>query len=96
MHKFLCSALVTTCLFGLAFADGGKQEEGRGWGPRMGMMMGGGMGMCPIMAPDTKVEVKTIKNGVIITLTSEKSENAIRLQKMAEGMKLMHEAMETK
>lgn len=85
----------------LAFASSALAQQGnrdgapRGWGPHMGMM-GGGMGMCPMMAPDSKVEVKNLKNGVTITLTSDKPEDAVRLQKMAEGMRLMREAMEAK
>lgn len=74
--------------------------------PGMGMgMMGGGMGMgmgigmmggglCPMgmAGADTKVEVKNIDKGVTITLTSSDATRAARLQKMAEAMRLMHEA----
>jgi len=70
----------------------------------MGMgMMGGGMGMGPGMmgggfcpmglgGPDTKVEVKNIDKGVTITVTSTDKARVARLQKMAEAMRLMHEA----
>jgi len=72
----------------------------------MGMgMMGGGMGMgmgpgmmgggfCPmgLGGPDTKVEVKNIDKGFTITVTSTDKARVARLQKMAEAMRLMHEA----
>jgi hypothetical protein len=71
-------------------------------GGGMGMgMMGGGMGMgmmgggfCPMgmAAPDTKVDVKNIDKGVTITITSTDKARVARLQKMAEAMRLMHEA----
>jgi hypothetical protein len=58
-----------------------------------GMMMGG-MGMCPMMGgADTKVEVKNVDKGVTITLTSTDAATVKRLQKMADAMRLMHEAM---
>jgi hypothetical protein len=64
-----------------------------------GGMMGGGMmgmmggGMCPMMGgASTKVEVKKIDKGVTITMTSSDAAVAARLQKMAEAMRLMHEA----
>jgi predicted lipid-binding transport protein (Tim44 family) len=60
-------------------------------------MMGGGMmgGMGPMMmgGPGTKIAVKNVEKGVTITLTSSDPAMATRLQKMAEGMRLMHEAM---
>jgi hypothetical protein len=64
-------------------------------------MMGGGMGMgmmgggmCPMMIGDakTKMEVKKIDKGVTITMTSADPAVVTRLQKMAEAMRLMHEA----
>jgi predicted lipid-binding transport protein (Tim44 family) len=61
-----------------------------------GGMMGGGMmgGMCPMMGGvDTKMAVKNIDKGVTITMTSTDASKVARLQKMAEGMRLMHEAM---
>jgi hypothetical protein len=66
--------------------------------PMRGGMKGGGMmgaGMCPMMmgGPDTKIEVKKIDKGVTITLTSSDAATTTRLQKMAEAMRLMHEAM---
>jgi hypothetical protein len=72
-----------------------------------GGMMGGGMmgGGCPMsngmmgsgMGPmvgntKTKVEVKKIDKGVTITFTSTDAATVARLQKMAEAMRLMHEA----
>jgi hypothetical protein len=70
-------------------------------GGGMGMgMMGGGMGMmggggfCPMGmgGADTKVEVKNVDKGVVITITSADASRVARLQKMAEAMRLMHEA----
>jgi hypothetical protein len=63
-------------------------------------MMGGGMmgmmggGMCPMMGgAKAKVDVKKIDKGVTITVTSSDAAAVARLQKMAEAMRLMHEAM---
>jgi hypothetical protein len=67
-------------------------------------MMGGGMGggMCAgmmgemghlMMGAGTKIAVKNVDKGVTLTLTSPDPAMATRLQKMAEGMRLMHEAM---
>jgi hypothetical protein len=69
-------------------------------GMGMGMMGGGGMGMgmmaggtCPMMsAADTQVAVKNTEKGVTITYTSTDPAKVARLQKMAEAMRLMHEA----
>jgi hypothetical protein len=75
-------------------------------GPGMGMgMMGGGMGMgmgmgmmgggfCPMgmAGADTKVDVKNVDKGVTITITSTDTARVARIQKMAEAMRLMHEA----
>jgi hypothetical protein len=68
-----------------------------------GGTMGGGMmggGMCPMMGggmmmggAKTKVDVKKIDKGVTITMTSSDAATVTRLQKMAEAMRLMHEAM---
>jgi len=49
----------------------------------MGTMMGGAT---------TKVDVKKVDKGVTITMTSPEPATAARLQKMAEAMRLMHEA----
>ena len=43
-------------------------------------------------AADTKVDVKNVDKGVTITLTSTDPAQVARLQKMAEAMRLMHEA----
>jgi hypothetical protein len=61
-----------------------------GGGMCAGMM--GGMGHL-MMGPGTKIAVKNVDKGVTITLTSPDPATATRLQKMAEGMRLMHEAM---
>ena len=72
-----------------------------GGGMMHGGMMGGGMmggGMCPMMGggpmggATTKIDVKKIDKGVTITFTSPDAATAARLQKMAEAMRLMHEA----
>lgn len=68
-----------------------------GMGPGMGMMgmgMMGGGGLCPMGmgGADTKVEVKNVPKGVTITITSTDATRVARLQKMAEAMRLMHEA----
>jgi hypothetical protein len=77
------------------------EKASPGGGMMGGGMMGGGMmggGMCPMMggAPmgdaTTKVDVKKLDKGVTITLTSPDPATVTRLQKMAEGMRLMHEA----
>ena len=54
-------------------------------------MMGGGMGAL-FGGPNTVVDVKKLDKGVTITLTSSDAATVVRLQKMAEGMRLMHEA----
>jgi hypothetical protein len=75
---------------------GGMMGGGMMNGGMMGMMGGGGM--CPMMGggpmggATTKVEVKKLDKGVTITLTSPDAATAARLQKMAEAMRLMHEA----
>jgi hypothetical protein len=68
--------------------------------PEGGMgMMGGGMGMgggmmCRGMAAGAKLAVTKLPNGVTMTFTSDDPKVTARLQKMAEGMRLMHEANE--
>jgi hypothetical protein len=69
-----------------------------GGGMMGGGMMGGGMmgmGMCPMGmgGTDANVSVKNIDKGVTITITSSDPAAAKRLQKMAEAMRLMREAM---
>jgi len=79
-----------------------------GMGPGMGMMGGDGMGMgmgdmghmgmmggmchMGMGSADTKVDVKNVDKGVTITFTSTDPAKVVRLQKMAEAMRLMHEA----
>jgi len=92
-------AAPTGCPMGGGMMGGGMM----GGGPMGGGMMGGGMmgggpmagGMCPMVmgAANTKVDVKKIEKGVTITLTSSDAPTVARLQKMAEAMRLMHEAM---
>ena len=61
---------------------GGMRGGGMGGG-----MMGGGM-----MGAGTKVDVKKTEKGVTMTFTAPDAASAARLQKMAEAMRLMHEA----
>lgn len=87
-----------------SMAGGAPATMGGGMGCSMmgGGMMGGGMagggmasaGPCPMMlgGAGTKVEVKKLDKGVTITLTSSDAATVVRLQKMAEAMRLMHEA----
>jgi hypothetical protein len=69
----------------------GMMGGGMGAG-MMGGSMGAGMGAL-MGGPGTKVAVKAIDKGVTITLTAPDPAAATRLQKMAEAMRLMHEAM---
>lgn len=65
-----------------------------GGGMMGGGMMGGGMGPMMMMGgPGTKIAVKNVDKGVAVTFTSTDAATVVRLQKMAEGMRLMHEAM---
>jgi hypothetical protein len=52
----------------------------------------GGMGMGMMGGPTTKVDVKKTDKGVTITLTAPDAASAARLQKIAETMRMMHEA----
>jgi len=54
-------------------------------------MQPGMMGGCPMMVPGAKVEVKSLDKGATITITSEDTKTARRIQLMAEMMRLMHE-----
>lgn len=79
-----------------------RMGRGMGPGPMGGGMMGPGMmgggmmgGACPMVmgGANTKVDVKKIDKGVTVTMTSSDPATVARLQKMAEAMRLMHEAM---
>lgn len=79
--------------------SGGPMGRGRmmGRGPGRGMARGpgggGGMGMCPMMLENAeRVEVKNQPDGVTITITSSDEAEVKRIQKLAEAMRLMHEA----
>ena len=50
------------------------------------------MGPMAMMGGDARVEVKNVDKGVTITITSTDPAKVKRLQKMAEAMRLMHEA----
>jgi hypothetical protein len=79
-------------------AKGGKQQrpaEKTSAGHGMmghGTMTGGMMGMCPLMGADAKFEVANTAKGVTITITSDDPKVVARARKMAEAMRLMHEA----
>jgi len=72
---------------GMGTMGGGSMCGGMG-------MMGGGMpmGAMSMMGGDARVEVKNVDKGVTITITSADPAKVKRLQKMAEAMRLMHEA----
>jgi hypothetical protein len=80
--------------------DKGGMGMGHGESGMCGMMNAGGMapmggGMAAMMnmgGAGTQVVVKNIDKGVTITLTATDAAKVVRLQKMAEGMRLMHEA----
>jgi len=63
-----------------------------GGGMGGGMMGGMPMGPMGMMGGDARMEVKNVDKGVTITLTSTDPAKVKRLQKMAEAMRLMHEA----
>ena len=69
----------------------GMGMMGGGMGMGGGMAMGG-MPMGAMMGVDARVEVKNVDKGVTITITSADPAKVKRLQKMAEAMRLMHEA----
>ena len=73
---------------------GGGMCAGMMGGDGMGGGMMGGMPMGPMamMGGDARVEVKNVDKGVTITITSTDPAKVKRLQKMAEAMRLMHEA----
>jgi len=75
-------------MMGDGMMGGGNGMMGGGNG-----MMGGGMCGMVMGAANTKVDVKKIDKGVTITMTSSDAATVARLQKMAEAMRLMHEAM---
>lgn len=63
---------------------------GAGMGP--GMMGQPGMGMCPMsMMDDVKVSVTETKEGATITYTAKDKKDILRIQKMAQIMKLSQE-----
>lgn len=72
-------------------AKGGMGMMGGGMGMGGMGMMGGGM--CPMMGgAETQLAVKNVEKGVTLTFTSSDPAKVARLQKMAEAMRLMHEA----
>jgi hypothetical protein len=97
------------CLQGAANGSGGCMMGGQGaQGHMMGRdMMGAGSnsgavppagangaGTCSgMMGPGTNVQVAKVTKGVSFTMTGTDSKAVSRIQKMAEAMRLMHEAM---
>jgi hypothetical protein len=85
---------------GMGKMGGGKGMDMMGGGGMCPMMGGGGMGamgggmgtMMSMGGADTQVAVKNTDKGVTITLTATDPAKVARLQKMAEAMRLMHEA----
>ena len=71
---------------------GGMGMMGGGMGMGHMGMMGGGMCHMGMGSADTKIEVKNVDKGVTVTFTSTDQAKVVRLQKMAEAMRLMHEA----
>ena len=71
---------------------GGMCAGMMGHGMGGGMMGGMPMGPMSMMGGDARVEVKNVDKGVTITITSTDPAKVKRLQKMAEAMRLMHEA----
>ena len=63
-----------------------------GGGMAGGTMGGMPMGPMSMLGADARVEVKNVDKGVTITITSADPAKVKRLQKMAEAMRLMHEA----
>lgn len=73
-------------------AKGATEGAGK-MGMGGGMMGGGGGMMCPgMLGADAKMEVTKLPKGVTITITSDDPKVVTRVQKNAEGMRLMHEA----
>jgi len=87
----MCAHMMGGGMAGGGMMGGGMMGGGSMGGGMMGHMMGG-MGAM-MGAPGTKVDVKKTDKGVTITLTAPDAGGAARLQKMAEAMRLMHEAM---
>ena len=78
---------------GMGMMGGGGMCAGMmGGGMGAGMMGGMPMGPMAMMGGDARVEVKNVDKGVTITITSTDPAKVKRLQKMAEAMRLMHEA----
>jgi hypothetical protein len=76
-------------------AKGMGQGKMMGQGVRGRGMMGGrgmGGGMCGMANAAEHVEVENLADGVKITLRSTDPASVKRMQKMAEAMRLMHEA----
>jgi hypothetical protein len=76
-----------------AMGNGMMGGGGAGNGMMGGGMMGGGM-MGMMLGIGAKLDVKKIPKGVTVTITSDDAKVVARVQKMAEAMRLMHEAME--
>jgi hypothetical protein len=78
---------------GASGEQSGAGQTGTGNGMMGNGTMGGGMCGMVMGAANTKVDVKKMDKGVTITMTSSDAATVARLQKMAEAMRLVHEAM---
>ena len=81
-------------MMGGGMMGGGMMGDAHG---KAGGMMGGGMNGCGMMCPGmldagAKVEVTKQAKGVTIAITSDDAKVIARVQKLAEAMRLMHEA----
>ena len=80
------------CMMGGQGAQGHMmgQDSNSGGAPPAGA---GGAGACSdFMGPGTKLQVAKVTKGVSFTMTGTDSKAVTRIQKMAEAMRLMHEA----
>jgi hypothetical protein len=73
----------------------GQGAGGSSGAPPAAGATGAGTGTCSgMMGPGTDVKVAKVTKGVSFTMTGTDAKSVTRIQKMAEAMRLMHEAME--
>jgi hypothetical protein len=107
MEKLIIVNSVATVMFAILLSPNSfaKENEDTRWGkyPMGHMMMGpsmmgtrGGMaGMCPMsMLDNVKVTVSEVKDGVTLTYTAKDKKDIVRIQKMAQIMKLSQDLEE--
>jgi hypothetical protein len=79
---------------GSGMMGGGGMGNGMmGCGMMGGVIMGGGM-MGMMLGTGAKLDIKKMPKGVSMTIASDDAKVVARVQKMAEAMRLMHEATE--